>query len=62
MTRLDINFSKSTLVSWNVNNQLVEELASEVNCNVLFVPLTYLGVPIGQTQRTTSFGNPSYKN
>lgn len=47
MTDLDINYSKSSLISWNNNNPWVNEMASELGCRVQNLPFVYLGVQIG---------------
>lgn len=57
MTGLEINFQKSTLVSWNNsrNNHWFEEIAQILNCKTQSLPFTYLGVLIGGCPKTLKF-------
>lgn len=43
ITGLQINFSKSSSVTWSTNTKCVDKMSREVNCVVLKLPMKYLG-------------------
>ena len=51
LSDLKVNFSKSHLVEVNVAGSWLSEAALVLNCNVDFIPLVYLGLPIGGNAR-----------
>lgn len=63
MTGLEINFYKSSLVSWSrfQNDVWCHEMAGMLQCNIQSLPFTYLGVPIGGYSRTLKFWEPVLK-
>lgn len=46
MTPLDINFFKSSLVSWEGNVSWVERMSSLLGCRLENLLITYLGMPL----------------
>lgn len=51
-TGLKVNFSKSSLVPINVEQQRANLLAEAIGCTVGTMPFTYLGLPLGTTRPT----------
>lgn len=47
MTGLEVNYEKSSLVSWNSKCPWVEEMAGIIGCKVEKLSITYLGLPLG---------------
>ena len=43
---LKINFEKSELIPLNLSTQEASLLASQLNCKISTLPITYLGVPL----------------
>ncbi|KEH41231.1 hypothetical protein MTR_1g046940 [Medicago truncatula] len=58
MSRLKVNFHKSSLVGVNIASSWLSEAASVLNCKVGKVPFLYLGFPIGGNSRRLSFWEP----
>ena len=48
---LNINFSKSSVVGIRVNDDLVLDAASLVQCKLGTLPFNYLGFPLGANPR-----------
>ena len=49
-TGLFVNFSKSSMIPINIDQQTVSELADSFGCKVESLPFTYLGLPLGTTK------------
>lgn len=64
MTSLEINYSKSALVSWNKikDHQWLHDMASVLECKVQTMPFRYLGIPIGGNSRCSKFWEPVISN
>nr|KYP35531.1 Putative ribonuclease H protein At1g65750 family [Cajanus cajan] len=55
---LKVNFSKSTLMGYNVESQQLQIMASILHCRVGSTPFSYLGLPIGANHRMISTWHP----
>lgn len=55
---LKINFHKSKLVGIEVEGSITRRIASFLNCKVMRVPFTYLGLPVGGNPRRLAFWDP----
>ena len=51
-TGLRLNYSKSSMVPLNVEENLASALATELGCQVATMPFTYLGFPLGTSRPT----------
>lgn len=51
---LKVNFHKSWLGDFGMDSHLVHRYAHLLNCSVMSMPFTYLGIPIGANQRRVS--------
>jgi hypothetical protein len=49
---LKINFNKSQMLSINVDEEVLNQLAEEFGCQVGAMPFTYPGLPLGTTRPT----------
>jgi hypothetical protein len=49
-TGLHVNFNKSFLVPINLTNERTTHLASTFGCQIVIMPFTYLGLPLGSTR------------
>ncbi|KAH1203097.1 hypothetical protein GmHk_17G049420 [Glycine max] len=58
VTGLKVNFSKSSLVSINVDQRDCLSCARILNCNTMSFPFTYLGLPVGADTRKISTWQP----
>ena len=58
MSGLRINFDKSALIPMNCNERLVTELNSKLQCQVLALPIKYLGIPLGANPRRMDTWEP----
>lgn len=58
MTGLEINFSKSALVSWNTNQEWIQSMSLIMERRTQKLPMKYLGVPIGKKATKSSFWEP----
>lgn len=58
VTGLKVNFSKSSLVSINVDQRDCLSCARILNCNTMSFPFTYLGLPVGVDTRKISTWQP----
>jgi hypothetical protein len=52
VTGLKVNFRKTFIVPINVSEDKVDILAGTLGCQVVLVPFTYLGLPMGTTKPT----------
>lgn len=50
MSRLRINYTKSELITWKVNDELAIERSKFLGCCVKKLPTKYLGLPLVQIQ------------
>ena len=48
---LKINFAKSCFGAIGMSDQWKQDAANYLNCSLLFIPLIYLGIPIGANPR-----------
>lgn len=55
---LRLNLGKCGLAGLNIHQEVVDDLAGIVGCEVLNWPLVYLGVPLGGNPRSESFWEP----
>lgn len=55
MTGLEINFEKSSLISWGVDYDWVERMSIELGCKSEKLPFTYLGMIIGVSSKRKKF-------
>jgi hypothetical protein len=49
-TGLKVNFNKSSMVSINVSEEKIDELADAFGCSIASMPFTYLGLSMGTTK------------
>jgi len=47
LSGLKVNFHKSKLRGIKVNQRLLQQYDAIINCSIMFMPFTYLGIPIG---------------
>lgn len=59
---LKINMGRSTIVSINVHQSVVQGLAVNLGCEVGECPPKYLGLPVGGNMNTMDFGCQSKKS
>lgn len=55
MSELTINYTKSSLVSWGVNEDWIHEMSMELGCTHQKLPINYLGIPLGENPRLLKF-------
>jgi len=55
---LKVNFFKSNFDAFGVDSSLVERFVDYLNCKLLSLPFTYLGLPIGGNRRCQLFWKP----
>ena len=51
VSRLKINFAKSSFGTVGMSNQWMKDVVRYLNCRLLVVPFPYLGIPIGANLR-----------
>lgn len=51
---LKINFSKSSLIGVNVDNEFMEMACNYLNCSIWSAPFKYLGLPVGANSQSMS--------
>lgn len=61
MTGLEINYSKSTIVSWLAHNLWAVNIAKELKCRIEYTPILYLGISIGGSSKRAKFWDPVIK-
>ena len=54
---LKINYAKSCFGAFGVSDQWRSDVAKYLNCTLLSIPFTYLGIPIGANPRRTQMWN-----
>ena len=54
---LKINYAKSCFGAFGVSDQWKSDTAKYLNCSLLTIPFTYLGIPIGANPRRTQMWN-----
>lgn len=55
---LKINFAKSSFGTIGMSEQWMKSVASYLNCRLLSVPFSYLGIPIGENLRHSVTWDP----
>lgn len=55
LPRLGINLKKSTLSDVNISQDQISRLALVLECAISYLPLTYLGLPLGGNLRSNMF-------
>ncbi|XP_057425982.1 uncharacterized protein LOC130719377 [Lotus japonicus] len=55
---LKVNFSKSKLAGISVAGNLLRRYAAVMNCRIMSVPFSYLGLPVGGSPCRLSFWDP----
>ena len=55
LQRLGINLKKSTLSDVNISQDQISRLALVLECAISYLPLTYLGLPLGGNLRSNMF-------
>lgn len=58
MTGLEVNYSKSSFVSWGVNSNWVRDMGSILGCKVENLPISYLGMPLGISYKSKKAWEP----
>ena len=59
---LKVNFHKSGMVGCGVDHETFEQWADVISCNVLNLPLKYLGFPLGANpNRVATWGTTIHK-
>ncbi|XP_028118943.1 uncharacterized protein LOC114316485 [Camellia sinensis] len=58
MSGLKINFHKSVICGVGVSTEVINEMATVLNCKVKSLPLTYLGLPQGANPRRKATWKP----
>ncbi|CAI8617498.1 unnamed protein product [Vicia faba] len=51
ISRLKVNFNKSSLIGVNIHRSWLEEAVVALNCRVWTTPFKYLGLPVGGNHR-----------
>jgi len=49
-----VNYSKSGLIVFGKDEEWANEVARQLECNLVKLPVTYLGVPLGASMRKMS--------
>ena len=55
---LSINYSKTALIPLRCDEEWVNEASAWLKCNVMKLPITYLGIPLGANPRKVSTWKP----
>ncbi|XP_057426239.1 uncharacterized protein LOC130719643 [Lotus japonicus] len=55
---LKVNFNKSKLVGISMEDRELQVMANILNCRILDLPFSYLGLPVGGNPRRISFWDP----
>ena len=58
MSGLTINYEKSAIIPINCDETLVNELKMSLNCQVLSLPIKYLGIPLGANPKKVDTWEP----
>ena len=55
---LKINYAKSCFEAMGQSQQWIMQAAGYLNCRILSMPFTYLGIPIGANPRRSELWDP----
>lgn len=55
LSGLKINFSKSGLIVLGKNSMWTSQMASKLGCNLVELPITYLGIPLANTNKLATW-------